>query len=394
MIKKLIKATVVGAAVFGMVAAANAEVNINIYGASAQYKFWNDAADDFLSDEGCSSIQQAAGNSTYSTKNHGITKGTCNGETWYIRYSSKASYDGIRAMQNIDPDSVSSCTNKGQREMADETSSTVPANGGTNWSTGVVYSLACKDINIGASDVEAAALAGMESHGDLLGPLGGGWEDRVMDASTIYDTGLSYYRPIVVPFAFFKNNSVPYTNLTKMMAAHLFSGQIYDWADFDPTQTSQDAVMCLRHAGSGTHATLNAVVMNNAAPILTDATFAGMLYPMFYFNDGSSDMVNCLANVEGSIGYADADQTVASNVTRISYQGVEATKANIVNGEYPFWAAQWLYVDSIVANSPIDKLATWAADPDNMPTTRATYWAAQDEMNVVKTNSFTFPVRQ
>jgi ABC-type phosphate transport system substrate-binding protein len=394
MIKKLLKATVVGASIFAMVGAAGAaDVNINIYGASAQYKFWNSAADDFMLAQGCTSVQQAAGSTTYNTKDNGITKGTCGSDTWYIRYTSKASYDGIRAMQCIDPDGTSGCANPCERKLADETPSTVPANGGTNWGAKIVYSLACKDVNVGASDVEAGALAGMESHGHLKGHLGGVWVDRVMDPSTIYDTGLANYRPIVVPFAFFRENNVPYTNLSHMQAAHIFSGQIWDWSDFNPAVASQAVTICLRHAGSGTHATLNAVVMQNAANIITEEG-DGMLTPTAWFNDGSSDMANCVKDNSGSVGYADADQTFAANVSRMSYEGVTADVTNIVNGNYPFWAAQWLYVDSIVLNSPIDKLATWAGNPANMPLDRRPFWAAQDEMNVVKSNSFTFPVRQ
>ncbi len=386
MIKKLLKATVVGASIFAMVGAANAaEVNINIYGASAQYTYWNDAADDFMVDLGCTAIQQAAGNTANSTSGHGITTGTCGADTWYIRYSSKASFDGIRAMQCIDPDGTAGCANPCERRLADETT--------TNWGTRVVTSLACKDVNVGASDVEAAAIAGMESHGQLRGHLGGGWVDRVMDASTIYDTGLANYRPIVVPFAFFKENNVPYTNLSKMQAVHIFSGSIWDWSDFDPTVASQPVTICLRHAGSGTHATLNAVVMQNSAGLI-QWEGDGMLTPVAWFNDGSSDMARCVAQNAGSVGYADADQTFAANVTRLSYEGVAATKINIVNGNYPFWSAQWLFVDAIVPGSPIDQLGTWAADPANMPSGRAPFWCAQDEMNVVKANSFSFPTRQ
>jgi ABC-type phosphate transport system substrate-binding protein len=217
-----------------------------------------------------------------------------------------------------------------------------------------------------------------------------------MDATTIYDTGLSSYRPIVVPFAFFKNNSVPYTNVSKMMAAHLFSAQIWDWSDFDDTVASQAVTVCLRHAGSGTHATLNAVVMARSANLLieedADGSNTGVVT---WFNDGSSDMVKCVEDLAGAIGYADADQTFnATKATRMSYEGVTADKKNIVNGQYPFWSAQWLFVDAIVGGSPIDQLANWASDPDNMPGTRVNYWAAQGEMRVGKANSFAFPVRQ
>jgi len=387
MMRRMITAIFIGACIFAMVGAAGAEVNINIYGASAQYNFWNDAADDFLLDKGCTGVQQAKGNDTYGTKNHGITKGTCAGETWYIRYSAKASYDGIRSMQCIDPDGVTTCTNKCERKLADETQ--------TNWTGGVVQGLACKDINIGASDVEAGAFR-QESHGQLNGHLGGGWVDKVMDSSTIYDTGLSNYRPIVVPFAFFRNTSVPYTNMSRMMAVHIYSGQIWNWNDFDPAQASQDIVICLRHAGSGTHATLDAVVMSGGGNLITEEG-DGMLIPVAWFNESSSNMMDCIDDLAGAVGYADADANVAGGYTNailMNYEGVSAAKSNIVNGTYIFWAAQWLYVDSIVPNSPIDQLATWAADPANMPVARAPYWAAQDEMQVGKSNSFTFPVRQ
>lgn len=385
MIKTLIKSAIIGVSIFALVGAANAEVNINIYGASAQYKFWNDAADDFLLSKGCTSIQQAAGNDTYGTKKHGITTGDCSGETWYIRYSARASFDGIRAMQCIDPDNVSPCTNKCERQLADETN--------TDWSGGVVQGLACKDVTIGASDVEAGAFQ-QESHGQVDGHLGGGWVDRVMDSSTIYDTGLGNYRPIVVPFAFFKHNSVPFTNLSRMMAVHLFSGQIDDWQDFDPSVSSLPVTLCMRHAGSGTHATLDAAVMAGGGNLMI---YEWPSAPVAWFNESSSDLMACVDAFSGAVGYADADKNAGGdypNAVLLDYQGVSPVKANIVNGQYPFWAAQWLFVDSVTPGSPEDQLATWAAVPANMPASRAPYWAAQQEMKVTKANSFTFPTRK
>jgi len=120
-IKKVLKSAVIGAAMLGLAGTAQAATEINLYGASAQYLFWNDAADGFLTAKGCSTVQQAedaAGKS-------GITRGyACTGlpgsPDVIIRYKSKASYDGIRAMKGIDPDNQCPVEGSLYRPMADE----------------------------------------------------------------------------------------------------------------------------------------------------------------------------------------------------------------------------------------------------------------------------------
>lgn len=389
--KKMIKAAIVGLSMFGMVGGASAaDVNINITGASAQFKYWNDAAEQFLVDKGCSNIKVAEGSSTYGTKKSGITKGDCGADTWYIRYTARASIDGIRSMKGLDPDSTSSCTDKRQRELADETPSTVPANGGTNWTTGEVYSLTCKTINIGASDVEAAAFK-QKSYGAIDGHLGG--TTVYWDVNNVDDSGLNNYRPIVVPFAFFAHDDVPFDNISKMMAVHIFSGQVDDWADFGAA-SSLPIVRCLRHAGSGTHATLHGTVMDGAGTLLWREG------ANTYFYESSSDLILGPANLSGAIGYADADKHLDDNgvseypnIKRLTYQGFDATHDNIVAGVYPFWAAQWLYVlPTVTDTDPEGELALWAAQAANMPTARQNYWAAQSEMSTERDDTFSFPV--
>ena len=55
MIRQVIKGITVGAALLGIVAgtASAADYAINIYGASAQHKFWLNLAPDYLADKGC-----------------------------------------------------------------------------------------------------------------------------------------------------------------------------------------------------------------------------------------------------------------------------------------------------------------------------------------------------
>lgn len=389
MMKKMLMGTIAGASLLALVGAANAEVNINIYGASAQYDFWNAAAKPFLETQGCTNVEKA----TNSAK-HGITRGDCNGERVNIRYSAKASFDGIRSMQGIDPDNVDTCDSEGYsnfyRKMADEAN--------TNFSTGLVNGTKCVDVTIGASDVAATTFK-QQSAGNLNGHLGGGRVTRIMDSTTIYDDGLTAYRPVCVPFAFFANNTVPINNVSRVMATAIFSGKISNWNELDPDYASQDVIVLLRHAGSGTHATLDAAVMRGDSALIPSQPSINNINPIRWFYEGSSGVRDALAALAGSIGYMDADQTVAANVKQLSYEGEMATREAIAYGRYSFWSAQWLYEDPdepdytnthpwVVA---LDGFASDATNLTNYMPAKAAFWATQGELQVIKLNDFQLP---
>jgi hypothetical protein len=398
------KATILSAALvllLGTVASA-AVIDINLYGASAQYLFWNDTADEFLEDQGCtaSTVEQAED----SSGKHGITKGTCGADTVYVRYSSKASYDGIYSCKgelppggHPNPACASAPYGPRYREMADETSVT--------WAgpdaMGTVGSLDCKKVGIGASDVNGQTF-GQTSNGNEDGHRGGAVISRNIPA--IDTTGMNDYRPVVVPFGFFKNNAATgVTNLTRLQALMIYSGKAWYWDDFGPTYPNKTMVACLRHAGSGTHATLAAAVMRGDWPLVS---YEKTSNNYIWFNDGSSDMMKCVDQNGGqstsgyaAIGYADSDYLDARpgvyvNASAVDYNGVSAVKDNIVNGVYSFWSAQWLFEcadGDATLETWIDDLATFASDATNLPASKANYWATQSEMNVTKANDFAMP---
>lgn len=420
---------------------------MNIYGASAQYLFWNDLADNFLSSKGCSNIRQAA---TTDGK-HGITMGNnCSsygGDNVWIRYSSKASYDGIFAVQgnvydasgtliswaNPDPDG---CGNNHMRRMADETTISGSTVGGTK----------CVRVVIGASDVAGESLT-QQSHGQLKGPNGGGWTDRVFTGVWTNGTWpgnnqkhqLEYKRPVVVPFGFFVNKAVtvsrcasgPYQgemcttataatdcgsgvsctaatldNITREMAVNIFGGQSWFWSDFGAAFPSSDIIACMRHAGSGTHATLDYAVVNGNGWGYTLSRNESSGGPTVWFNDGSTDEMKCVNQLSGAIGYADADQSLTSypNTSAVKYQGASGTRVNIRNGIYDFWANQWLYYPGLEApvvepnyatTHPVfEDMAAYASDPANIPSTKARFWATADEMAYGKGDDKSYPLYQ
>jgi hypothetical protein len=546
MFKKLFQGALVGAAMLGLVGAASAAtVEVNLYGASAQFLFWNDAADNFLSSKSCTGITQDQYNSA-----HGITRGTCSGDTVYIRYSSKASYDGIYAVKGSA--NTDSCPNAYQRKMVDEGTCPWDGTGGSNCTA-----LKCVEVVLGCSDVAGETFT-QSSSGQLKGPAGGGATSRSF--SGISTTGLDFYNPLVVPFGFFANNSVtvtkclapdptepagasvhkaisswgnqcvpdqngnsancigyykcqglvpsrcdynnlfnsnepacldggkcstnnpahntqalceaasgtwqlpscsnptyttkatceanagtwtavnvwvasisakcnggvnanqnctrdnqcpdvalgntsckaiPIDNISRLMATMIYNGQAYTWKDFGDWYPSLPIVACLRHAGSGTAATLDYAVMKGNGWGWGLVTAENASSPTIWFNDGSSDEMNCVNTLSGAIGYADADQIAGSvyypNVHALKYQGVEPKRWKIRNGEYDFWSLQWIYGNpartaySSIKTGWIVPLVNFAADPANVPSTKAEYWATDAEMVYMKSTDQSYP---
>lgn len=417
----MIAAVASSLAVTGVAGAADYE--LNIFGASAQYTFWNALAPTFLTRTySCTGTSQAQ----TSDKKHGVTMGTgctvsgVGNRSIAIRYSSKASFDGIHAVKG-DSNVTDTCGNV-QRAMANESDIT-----GTT-----VNSTKCVVVSLGASDVAGESFT-QQSHGQKLGPNNGGQVDPVF--SEISTTGISYYRPIVVPFGFFANKSVtvrtctagtlagqqcttstdcgtggvcgtaaPITGISRAMAVQIFSGQAAYWSDFGAGYVASPVIACLRHAGSGTHSTLDySVVRGNGWGASLLQNESPMNAPNVYFNDGSADEMKCvdgqISNGDPqspwtAIGYADGDQltgtgaTTYPNTTAIAYNGYMPTRVNIRNGLYDFYTNEWLFRNpnnSTAINNIAAALNTFASNPANLSSTsslgaKAYYWATQAEM--------------
>ncbi|MEW6380215.1 MAG: hypothetical protein AB1611_11505 [bacterium] len=398
MSKRCLQVLVIVMAILAMAGRSGAAtININIYGASAQYLFWNDAADNFLASIGCTNIQQAED----SSKKHGITKGTKGADTYYIRYSSKASFDGIYSCKGqVPPPEVGgqpSCAgNPRNREMADENN--------TNWATKLVNGLKCVEVTIGASDVGGECF-GQYTEGKLKGHYDRANQPYVYrNVGPIDTTGMTIYKPLVVPFGFFANTAIEteVSNLTRLQAVLIFARKAFVWSDFGPTTYPvKDIVACLRHAGSGTHATLdNVVFRTDTWPLATTEDDWGV-----WFNDGSSDMMRCIEQNGGfstdtaaAVGYADADQLVGTSsyphVYALNYMGASAAKENITNCVYDFWAEQHLYEcnpNDSVTHPIVLQLIAYASNPANLPASKAAYWATQSEMLCEKANCRAYP---
>jgi ABC-type phosphate transport system substrate-binding protein len=389
--KKILKTFAAGLSVFAMVGTASAAItsDINLYGASAQFNVWTANAGPYMASQGCTNIQSA----TRDSKN-AIVKGTCSGVDRYFRISSKASYDGPLAIQGntTNPFRVNECASPYERLMVNEATCT--------WG-GTCSGTKCVPVTVGASDVPVGCFT-QESHGALAGPLGGVWTDRNFKTNPITWTGAEPCKPLVVPFAFFANNTVSklgstISNITKDNAEIIFNGQAYNWSDLvDVDGTSFDAdpiAVCLRHAGSGTHASIDAYL--NSPLINTQEVAAGDHF--FYFNDGSSDLMKCVNGSgswsgAGAIGYADADQSLTSypNSVILDLNGITPNATDLPNaiaeGAYNFYGLQQLY--GITASDP---LCVYAGNPANITNP---VWVAKCKLTYNRVNGCeSFPVQ-
>jgi hypothetical protein len=500
MFKKILKGVALGAAVVTIAGAAHAaEREINLYGASAQYLFWNDAADSFLT---TAPYNCTAGNITQgedSSKRHGVTRAiNCgDGNNWSFRYSSKASFDGILSLKG----DWTYATSSERCAIGEATCAggTVPAGQEQFYrkmasSPATPNTLCCARVNIGASDVAGDAFV-QSTYGFIKGNASGGGTTAnpyiTREFTGINTSGLSFGNPVTVPFGFFLNNTItktrciepepksptiadkavsrwgnqcydpnqtgqsancigyykcvdhdnnagtqtqcnggvninqpcdqitdcpdvllaatrceriPLDNISRSMANLIFASKVSFWqalgAWFDGDGnlgTTQDTIhACYRHAGSGTHATFDLGVMDgygwgNATPQFQK----NLGNPRRWFNDGSSDMMACINRQAGAIGYADCDQLVGTkgsgtpanftypNVHAAKYNGVECTRPKVRNGEYEFWAKGFLYYNpTVFPAADFTNLVNFAKNPNNIPASKAEYWATDGEMKV------------
>jgi ABC-type phosphate transport system substrate-binding protein len=440
-------------AIAGIAQAAPAE--LNVYGASAQYTYWNAQAANYATNVlGCPAAKVTAPannggkhgfvsakdctSSLVPVNNASSSTGTK--QDIDIRYSGIASTEGVLAIKRLGPiDPTLTHSNW-------DTSTNAPGLGdvvcneanGERRMFASTSTLVCKQVHIGTSDVAGESLI-QQSHGQKQGPNTAGGQFDV--DLTLYDLATSSLRSAVntvaVPFGFFVNNATvggvtartcaattglagnyctadaqctatggttvvggcpttpaTITNISREEAAMLFSGVAANWTDLGTYFTSQPVVLCLRHAGSGTHAALDLTVMNSGWGTGVVA-YENLSAPFIYFNQATADETACIQGQAGAIGYADGDQAFAgTTMSPLKYNGFYPARTAIRNGLYDFYTNAWSYTNAAsgaTVNALADSLLTFAQLPGNVPTGKANYWASTAEMKYNRTADNSYP---
>jgi hypothetical protein len=239
--------------------------------------------------------------------------------------------------------------------------------------------------------------------------------------------------------------STTINNLTRLQMVLLFSGKVTNWGSFGSYFDAKPVILCLRHAGSGTHSTLDNAVMKtswggtlvNTAKTnystngnvqtynvagLTSGTSTSLNY--IWFNNGTPDMKTCLdgqiydsalaANQAGRadlgiVGYMDADQANTADYVQVKFDGVDATRQAVRNGWYDYYTMQNIYYNASDATNftPVSTLITnntygliaFAQNPANIlngigisGVNESNYWATKGELRFTKGSDTSYPV--
>jgi hypothetical protein len=470
--KKTMFKTILAAASLAAVAGTAGAQDINIYGASAEFNFWKGAGIAFLQAAapaglGCGTVSGAIkdpSGKSFIIVGSGCSNSTVLGADTNVnfRVANKASYDGIFAVTNSSDSQGTPCGGANNaRSMANAAASDTQAVDG------------CNVVTLGASDVPANAFV-QKSSGPLQGPLPSGTQasiTRVFNNGAGVDTAAlgtlalntNYYQPVKVPFGFFLTSNVkaktcntlsptpgdfcnadidcgstgtpavpiagscnttsaPVSNITREMVTELFHGTLANWSSFAGFD-SLPVTVCVRHAGSGSHATIDLALMNKAWGA---AWPASSITNKFWYNDSTGDLLNCMreaqattktgrqTTVTGAIGYADADTDltngglVASGVIYgpLKYNGTYPNAQNIISGVYDLYADQTLYLAptantansyGVTQKAATDLLMSYLNDSTGSHlngTSFRNFWAAAAEMKVGRSgNPFSYPVR-
>jgi len=194
---------------------------------------------------------------------------------------------------------------------------------------------------------------------------------------------------------------VPLDNLSRLQAMLIFSDTVQNWNEFGKAYPDMTIYKCMRHAGSGTHATLTKAVFRQKYNIATSMRVAqDDVFPTVWHYRSSSDLAgDCVDALSGAVGYVDADKQMGKdygNSHTMKFEGIEPTRMKIKNGEYSFWAEQNVFYDPDCAGDNtsetgltiISALIDFAKDSSNLREDNfgdtAFFWATKAEMKYTR----------
>ncbi|HME42729.1 MAG TPA: substrate-binding domain-containing protein [Syntrophorhabdales bacterium] len=435
------------------------DMNINIYGASAQVDFWSALAPTYLNAGAGANCTGAPAASCVSftpsdgtpagVYYHGAKYTVCEatgpctvggvaaGDTFRIRVGAYDSDDGIMGvLGQANPGAVD--------VMNCPTTGTVNGHG-LNYRTlmntlaggAAPSNLDCFPVTLGAADVSGSTIV-QSSEGQLKGPNGPGsvthglslalggaagpailrdLGDFVANPPTVKtcgagSVGLTDNHPFIVPFCFFANKDAKavgdgllaanLTNVTKAMAQQIFTGIATDWHQYfpggvNPIAAGAAITGCMRVAGSGTQGAFQSVVIdaNKIGPNLPTLD-SSILSNNLWFNNSSTDMLNCIDGTPGAIGFVDCDKALGAHtypVGGLTYNGVTGNAANIKNGLYEFFTLEHIFEPSggYAGNlgAAVSNLLTWSKT--NLPASKAGTWTLSNGMTFSKPTDWVTP---
>lgn len=150
-------------------------------------------------------------------------------------------------------------------------------------------------------------------------------EKSGIDASKLVD-----HQVAVVGFGVVVNKDVTVDSLTQQQLVDIFTGKIKNWKDVGGKD--EPIVVVNRPTSSGTRATFKKIVLGGKDEVQGIALT----------EDASGTVRQTVASKPGSISYL-AFSYLDDSIKTLKYNGVEATKENVISGKYPIASYEHMY---------------------------------------------------
>ncbi|HEV1997374.1 MAG TPA: phosphate ABC transporter substrate-binding protein [Candidatus Dormibacteraeota bacterium] len=168
-----------------------------------------------------------------------------------------------------------------------------------------------------------------------------GDSDIPVSQSTIIDpTALVDHQVAVVAFSIITNPSVTAKNLTKEQAHDVITGKVTNWKEVGGND--QKIQVILRPANSGTRKVFKKIVLGADTETATPAST----------QDATNTVLQLVSQTPGSVSYVALGSIKSSSgVTKVSFDGVEPSVANVESGKYKIWSHEHMYTKGAAAGA-------------------------------------------
>jgi phosphate transport system substrate-binding protein len=188
------------------------------------------------------------------------------------------------------------------------------------------------DVNIsvqgGGSGVGIASIIDSTADiGDSSRPI------KDQEKATAKEHGVDAYENVVAAdgIAVIVHPSNPLNALTKEQIKEIYTGKISNWKDVGGKNAQ--IIIVSRDSSSGTFEAFNELALEKEK-----------VRPDSLLNASNQAVATTVANTPGAIGYIGLGY-LSSSVKAVTVNGVEATKANVVNGSYPLARNLYMYTN-------------------------------------------------
>lgn len=182
------------------------------------------------------------------------------------------------------------------------------------------------------------------------------------------------HKVVAQGFAVVVSEGAGVKSLTKQQIKDIFSGKVKNWKEVGGAD--KEIFLIHRPSSSGTRATFVKTVLDGDKSLENDSLGS--------VQDSNGAVAKAMAQNDGAISYLalsylNSDET--KSLVKVAIDGVQADKANITTGKYPFWSWGHMYTKGEPTEAA-KKLIDYIMSEDNKKVVEDTGFISGSEMKV------------